>query len=92
MRNLNNNGYVSGNNATIVIMDDVKYKESAKEFKEVRYTNVKAFEVVSGEKAKEIEAHTDGSCIDEYHEYLVLYFEDGNTSTFRNSHVDMFAI
>lgn len=92
MINLNNNGYVSGKNATIIVMDDVKYKESSKEFKEIRFKNVKAFEVVNGDRAKEIEAHTDGSCIDDYHEYLIIYFEDGTESTFRNSYVDLFAL
>lgn len=68
-------------------------------FKECKYVSVEepkrfeyeidGFEVVYGDKAKEIEALTDGSCIDEYHEYLILKFADGSTSTYRNSHVDM---
>ena len=56
---------------------------------EVKYTGVKAWSIVSGEDAAEIEAESDGSCIDENHEYLILHFENGETSTFRNSHVDM---
>jgi hypothetical protein len=47
--------------------------------------------VVAGEQAKEIETHTDESCIDDMHKYLVLYFENGETFIFRNSDVDMFA-
>ena len=44
---------------------------------EVKYTGVKAWSIVSGEDAAEIEAESDGSCIDENHEYLILHFENG---------------
>lgn len=76
------------------VYSECKYTASEEVFenqKVVEYDNVIGFEVVTGEQAKEIEAHTDGSCIDDMHEYLVLSFENGETSTFRNSYVDMFA-
>lgn len=56
----------------------------------VEYTGVTSYDIVEGGKeAEEIEASTDGSCIDEFHEYLVLHFEDGSEATFRNSHADL---
>lgn len=59
--------------------------------KKVEYTGVIAWDIIEGGKeAEEIEACTDESGIDENHTYLVLHFENGETSTFRNSHVDMF--
>lgn len=42
--------------------------------------------------SEECKYNTDGSCIDEFHEYLVVYFGDGDTSTFRNSHADLFRL
>lgn len=74
----------------IRIHEDVKYF-SDEEGIVVTYTGVTAWAVIEGGKeAEEIESYTDGSCIDENHEYLVLLFTDGSTGTFRNSHVDMF--
>lgn len=75
------------------VYDVCKYVATQEDFeneKQVTYDNVIGFEVVEGEKAKEIEKDTDGSCIDDFHEYLVIYFENGETATFRNSYVDMF--
>lgn len=77
-------------NVVLEIHENEKYTDWNGQYKEIRYSDVEAFEVVSGVAAEKIEAESDGSCIDEYHEYLVLYFSNGDTATFRNSHVDLF--
>lgn len=68
------------------IYEAPKY-EATEEMARVQY-EITGYKVVNG-KAAEIE-NTDGTCIDEYDEYLVLDLADGDTATFRNSHVDMF--
>lgn len=78
----------------IDLYDVCKYTAKPADFERehrIKYEYCTGFEVVTGERAREIEALTDGSCIDDHHEYLVLFFEDGTEATFRNSYVDMFA-
>ena len=74
------------------VYDNCKYTSEELEEKIVKLNGVVGFDIVSGFEAGMIEAETDGSCIDEYHEYLVLQFADGSEGTFRNSHVDLFKI
>lgn len=76
----------------LYVYENSKYTGNVgeEEEKEVNYTGLKSWSIVDGDDAAAIEAKTDGSCIDENHEYLVLNFIDGTTATFRNSHVDMF--
>ena len=82
----------TGATVEVDVHDVIKYRDrDPEELKHIRYSDVVAFEVVDGEAAALIEAESDGSCIDDYHEYLVLYFANGDTATFRNSYVDMFA-
>ena len=77
-------------NVRLKIYDGCKYTNICNKVKEVLYTNIKGFEVVTGERATKIGEETDEDSRDEYNEYLVITLEDGNTSTFRNSHVDLF--
>ena len=83
--------------ATVDVYEECKYTAAAlgheevfENCKQAKYDNVECIEIVSGVDAEEIEAETDGSCIDDMHEYLVIHFTDGQTATFRNSYVDMF--
>lgn len=77
----------------LYIHEATKYEDSEDDEIKVEYTGVKAWDIIEGgQEAEEIEAETDQSGIDEFHEYLVLHFEDGRTATFRNSHVDMLII
>ena len=77
-------------NVRLKIYNGCKYTNICNKVKEVLYTNIRGFKVVTGEEATKIGEETDGDSIDEYNEYLVITLEDGNTSTFRNSHVDLF--
>lgn len=89
------NKFYKPRKVTMKIYESVKYEltaEEAENAKTVVYTDCIGFEVVGGAEAAEIEADTDGSCIDEYHEYCVLHFADGSISTFRNSHCDLFCL
>lgn len=78
--------------AEIKMYEGVKYTSERGERITHEYKGIKFWEIVTDEDAEALEVESDGSCIDEYHEYLVLHFEDGDTATFRNSHVDMFRI
>lgn len=71
----------------VFVYNDNKYTGNVTEEKEVIYTGLTAWDIVDGEDANEIEKDTD--CIDDFHEYLVLHFNDGSLATFRNSYVDM---
>ena len=73
----------------IKLYDKVKYNKDSKKIADVFY-DITDYKVTTNEK--EVLKDTDGSCIDEYHEYLILKLIDGNTATFCNSHVDMFRI
>ena len=77
-------------NVTIYVYENNKYKGNAGKKTEVIYTGLKSWSIVDGKDALEIEARTDGSFVDENHEYLALNFIDGTKATFRNSYVDMF--
>ena len=81
------------NKATIEVLvyDKPKYEVTEPTDRKITYTGVTSWDIITGGKeAEELESETDGSCIDDNHEYLVLHFEDGTQATFRNSYVSMF--
>ena len=73
------------------LYDKCKYGEDAKVIKDVNITGIASLEVKEI-PASEILSETDGSCVDDYNEYLILTYDNGETSTFRNSYVDVFRI
>ena len=79
-------------NVKVKIYSGVKYDLSNEKVAEVEYKDIKGFEVVTGERATAIGDMTDEESRDEYNEYLVITFKDGQTATFCNSHVDLFRI
>lgn len=76
----------------IYLTEKPKYEcTEADKHAEVEYTGVTSWDMIlGGKEAEELEAETDGTCIDENHEYIVLHFVNGSTATFRNSHASMF--
>ena len=73
----------------VKVYDRCKYDKESKKIAEVKY-DVVDYKVEYGEEATKIGEQTDENSRDEYNEYLVLYLADCNTSTFCNSHVDLF--
>lgn len=73
----------------VKVYDGVKYDIKSKVANSVEY-NIEGYKVVSGGTEAETIERECGNDLDEFHEYLVLDLGNGETSTFRNSHVDMF--
>ncbi len=75
----------------LIVYENVKYEKQETEPKRVSYTGLTSWDIIEGgEAAKAIESITDKSGIDDYHSYLILHFNNGETATFRNSYVSLF--
>lgn len=84
---------LDGVRVEIDVYDKPKYEADNKKVNTVAYTNMTAWDLIQGgTEAEEIEAETDANSADPNHEYLVLHFNDGTTSTFRNSYVSMWIL
>lgn len=79
-------------NVKVKIYNGVKYEATSVKVAEVKYNNIRGYEVVTGERATEIGNTTDEASRDKYNEYLVITLNDGETATFCNSNVDLFRI
>lgn len=79
-------------NVKVKLYNGAKYDRNSEKVAEVEYNNIKGYEVVTGEIATKIGLETDKNSRDEYNEYLIITLENGEKSTFCNSHVDMFRI
>lgn len=79
-------------NVKVKVYDGFKYDESSKKVAEVEYSNVVSYEILTGERAIQFGETTDEASRDEFNEYLVLHFADGEIAGFCNSHVDMFRL
>lgn len=72
----------------VKVYDGIKYNENSKKMAEVEY-NVTGFEVKEIPATEILKVFDE---TDEYNEYLILTLANGETATFRNSHVDLFKI
>ena len=69
---------------TVYLYNKCKYDEVARVIVRVPYNNIQSVEETTGKRAIE----TDENSRDPFNEYLVINFENGETLTFCNSHVD----
>ena len=75
-------------NLIVKVYNMSKYEAESVKVAETEYKNVSRYEVVEIADNQVYEMGYDET--DEYGEYLILTHENGETSTFRNSHVDLF--
>ena len=68
------------------LYDECRYTTEKGHVQEVYYSGCVGFDVKTM-LPDEVEQQ---GMIDDYNEYLVLYFSDGSEATFRNSYVDLF--
>ena len=74
-------------NVLVKVYDGDKYDPMSKKVSETRYNDVASLDVKDISDGEILKVFDE---VDEYGEYVILTFADGTTSTFRNSHVDIF--
>ena len=75
----------------IKLYDKNKYEEDSKVIASFDLTGV-ASVVVKEISKSVILGETDESCVDEYNKYTILIFDNGDSSTYRHCHVDVFIV
>ena len=70
----------------IKVYNKSKYEADSEKVAQYDLENVEEFEVVMGEENINCEVYEP----DPFHEYLIIYFEDGSTATYKNSMVALF--
>ena len=71
-----------------IVYNKIKYDAESEKVAETIYYNVKSLEV---KEITDEEIYSLGfDEVDYYKEYAIITFENGETATFRNSHVDIF--
>lgn len=72
----------------VKVYDKIKYDTESKKVSETILKDVESFEIKT---IKDEEIFKQGfDTVDENKEYLIVTFENGEISTFRNSYVDIF--
>lgn len=66
-----------------------KYEADAEKVFQYDLEEVKDFEVIHGEQSLK-GYEVDKALEDDFHEYLVIYFEDGTSAIYQNSRVALF--
>ena len=75
-------------NLKVKVYSDSKYSKDSEKVAEAEYNNVVSREIKT---IADEEIYNMGfDEVDECGEYAILTFDNGETSTFRNSHVDIF--
>ena len=74
--------------AKVIIYDGVKYDNCSRKIGDTEYTDVVGYSVISGEDGKKIGSNM--GIDDEFNEYLIITFSNGQVAIFCNSHVDLF--
>ena len=75
-------------NLKVKVYSGSKYDASSEKVAEITYNNVVSLEI---KVIADEEIFADGfDEVDENSEYAIMTYTDGTTSTFRNSHVDIF--
>lgn len=74
-------------NILVKVYDGSKYDPTSEKVAETRYNDVVSLDVKHISDDEILKVFDE---VDEYGEYVILTFADGTTSTFRNSHVNIF--